>query len=155
MTKVTVAQVGPEAAPVVIGLVERLLRELGEEGGDSGPLDAPVLSTGWRAEESRHRAFVAYGDDGGAVGVVTVVEAFALYAGGRYGIINELYVVPAHRSSGVGARLVEAVKELGRTRGWRRVDVAAPASERWSRTRRFYEREGFALAGPKLKFLLS
>jgi hypothetical protein len=32
--------------------------------------------------------------------------------------------------------------------------VTAPESERWRRTRRFYERGGFTFVGPKLKLRL-
>jgi hypothetical protein len=39
-------------------------------------------------------------------------------------------------------------------RGWTRLDVTAPEAERWTRTRRFYKKEGFVFAGPKLKCLL-
>jgi GNAT superfamily N-acetyltransferase len=61
--------------------------------------------------------------------------------------------VPSHRSVGVGRLLLDAVKAYGRERGWSRIDVTAPESPRWDRTRRFYEREGFTFTGPKLKFV--
>ncbi len=83
-----------------------------------------------------------------------MVETFAIYAGGRHGIINEMYVAPAHRSSGTGARLMAEAAVVGRERGWRRLEVTAPEAPRWSRTRAFYERQGFAFAGPKLKLML-
>ncbi len=150
----TIVRVSSESAGPVLGLVAQLLRELGEEGEEAGPLDEAALTATWRAEEARQFAFLAYSRDGTAIGAVTVTEAFALYAGGRYGIINEMYVVPSHRSSGVGGQLIHAVQSLGREKGWRRLDVTAPESARWARTRRFYERQGFAFAGPKLKFLL-
>jgi GNAT superfamily N-acetyltransferase len=141
-------------APIVFALVEQLLRELGEEGNETGPLDGAALAVGWRARQDRHFAFLAQVGDSPAVGVITVAESFAAYAGGPYGIINEMYVAPGFRSAGVGARLIEAVAALGRTRGWKRVDVTAPEAARWARTRRFYERLGFRFAGPKLKLLL-
>jgi len=57
-------------------------------------------------------------DKANDIGVVTVVEAFAIYANGRYGIINEMFVAPGHRSRGVGALMIDAVKALGSSRGW-------------------------------------
>ena len=89
------------------------------------------------------------------VGVITISEAFAIYANGHYGVINEMFVLPEYRSRGVGALLLEAAKDLGRRRGWRRIDVTAPESERWHRTRHFYESQGFRYTGPKLKYVLS
>jgi GNAT superfamily N-acetyltransferase len=82
------------------------------------------------------------------------METFALYAGGSYGVIDEMYVDPAHRAGGVGRLLIDAVKDLARRKGWVRVDVTAPPGERWRRTVRFYEKQGFVFTGPKLRFKL-
>ena len=92
---------------------------------------------------------------GEAVGILTVTETFAIYAGGRYGVIDEMYVDPGHRSAGVGRGLLEAAKELGRVRGWRRIDVTAPPGDAWGRTVRFYEGHGFVFTGPKMRCLLT
>lgn len=151
---IVVIQADVKQAPVVFGLIHQLLRELGEEGDEAGHLDEASLEEAWRARRDQHFAFLALEKDASGIGVVTVAESFAVYAGGAYGIINEMYVAPRYRSAGVGARLIEAVKTFGRARGWRRVDVTAPESARWTRTRRFYERLGFVFAGPKLKLLL-
>ncbi|HZY98599.1 MAG TPA: GNAT family N-acetyltransferase [Candidatus Baltobacteraceae bacterium] len=78
-------------------------------------------------------------------------EVGAIYANGPYGIIPEMYVVPSGRSTGVGRRLIERAVEIGRERGWSRIDVTAPESPAWERTVRFYESCGFRFAGPKLK----
>jgi GNAT superfamily N-acetyltransferase len=146
---------GPEEAERVCRLVDRLLTELGEEGEETGALDVPPLRAGWSAlAPGVHLALLARrGKDRDAIGVATLSECFALYAGGRYGILNEMYVAPEHRSSGVGKALLDAVKDVARARDWRRVDVTAPEALRWERTRRFYEREGFRFTGPKLKWL--
>ncbi len=154
MDKYRVVPVDARNAVTVISLVAQLLYELGEEGDEAGTLDTAALAFVWREEADRHHVFLAFAPDGAPVGVATVSETFAFYANGRYGIINEMFVVPGHRSSGVGKLLLDAVKELGWSKGWRRVDVTAPESERWKRTRAFYEKEGFTFAGPKSKFLL-
>jgi GNAT superfamily N-acetyltransferase len=146
---------GPDDAAIVCRLVDRLLRELGEEGEETGALEVARLRGGWSAlPPGAHTALLArLGSGGEAIGVATLSECFALYAGGLYGILNEMYVTPEQRSSGVGRLLIEAVKETARARGWRRVDVTAPEALRFERTRRFYEREGFRFTGPKLKWL--
>jgi GNAT superfamily N-acetyltransferase len=152
---VKIVQAGPDAARLVVDLVVKLLRELGEEGDEAGSLSVAELAAGWRANENHHCAFLAYADNGSAIGVATLSIAFALYANGNYGIINEMYVAPEHRSQGVGASLIEAIKSYGREQGWHRIDVTAPESQRWARAKAFYEYQGFAFTGPKLKHLLS
>lgn len=147
--KLTLAQ-----AVIVLDSVLRLLVELGEEADDLGRLDEPKVLEGWRAAGDRFQVFAARDESGVVLGLLTLSETFAIYANGNYGVIDEMYVVPEHRSAGVGSMLLDAVKEYGRTRGWSRIDVTAPESSRWDRTRRFYEREGFSFTGPKLKFVL-
>jgi GNAT superfamily N-acetyltransferase len=149
-----VERVGPDRARVVFLLVQDLLNELGEEGAETGALETTRLFEAWAQNADRNHVFLAFVGKGEPVGLLTLVEAFAFYANGNYGIINEMYVSAGYRSQGVGRLLLEAAKALGRERGFKRIDVAAPEAERWARTRRFYEREGFVFTGPKLKFIL-
>jgi len=141
-------------APAVFGAVNALLLELGEEGDEAGITDTGAVLAAWRAAGDRFQAFAAREPGGAVAGLLTLFESFAIYAGGAYGVINEMYVAPRHRSSGVGAALIEAAAACGRGRGWTRIDVTAPESPRWTRTRRFYEARGFRFAGPKLKHYL-
>ncbi len=78
-------------------------------------------------------------------------ECAAVYAGGVFGVITELYVVPEHRSEGVAPPLIEAAREFGKTRGWTHVEVTAPPLPKWRRTVDFYLREGFTEIGVRLK----
>jgi len=104
-------------------------------------------------EDSLHSTLLAFNDDGEAVGVLTLVESLGLYAGGRIGVVNELYVVPPYRSEGVGKILLDAAKKLADERGWQRLEVTTPG-EQYEKTLRFYEREGFFPIGPRYKFEL-
>ena len=103
--------------------------------------------------DDQHSTLLAMDDEGEAVGVLTLVESLALYAGGRIGVVNELYVVPEYRSEGVGKLLLDAAKELGEQRGWVRLEVTTPGED-YAKTLRFYEREGFMPIGPRYKFML-
>ena len=152
---IRIARATPEEREDVIGLVDRLLAELEEHPEEFAGLDRSRTLRDLEAAGESFTAFLARTGDGKAVGVVTIVETLAIYAGGRYGVIDEMYVAPEHRSSGVGARLIEAAKELGRRRGWARLDVTAPPEKRWERTVGFYERHGFVFTGPKLRCRLS
>ncbi len=140
-------------ANTVFSFVLRLLNELGEESDDLGKLDREKVLRAWREAGDRFHVLAANDDAGEIVGLLTLNEAFAIYANGKYGVIDEMYVVPHLRSSRVGKMLMDAVKELAMERRWTRIEVTAPESDRWVRTRRFYEREGFTFTGPKLKFL--
>ena len=151
---VTIHEAGIEEAELVFDWVLRLLRELGDEADDLGTLDRARVTRAWRDAGPRAVTLVARTADGEIAGIATVVESFAIYANGPYGVINEMYVAPPYRSQGVGARLIAAVKDLAARRGWIRIDVTAPESPAWDRTRRFYESQGFVFTGPKLKFVL-
>ena len=151
---IIVERLGIDKADIVLEMVLALLKELGEEGDDLGPLDRARVLAGWEKKGEAFQALVAREAGGAPVGIATVVESFAIYANGTHGVINEMYVVPSHRSAGVGRLLIRAAREMGRERGWKRIEVTAPESPRWARTRAFYEREGFTFAGPKLKLPL-
>ena len=134
-------------------VVAELLANLFEEVGHTPT--APEIADMFVEidEDSLHSTLLALDDDGDAVGVLTLVESLALYAGGRIGVINELYVVPPYRSEGVGKILLDAAKNLAEERGWQRLEVTTPG-ERYEKTLRFYEREGFMQIGPRYKFPL-
>jgi GNAT superfamily N-acetyltransferase len=135
----------------IFAIVLELLEELGEEKEDLGGLRVEKVRADWTAREGDIDVLGARDTHGKLVGLLTLTQAFAIYANGRYGIIDEMYVTPAYRSAGIGHRLIAAAREIGREKGWQRIDVTTPESERWARTRRFYQREGFTYAGAKLK----
>ena len=151
---VTIEMLGIDQADTALEWVGKLLDELGAEGQELGALDRDRILDAWKMNADRVHVFSARSESNGIVGVLTLSENFAIYTNGHYGLINELLVSPDHRSSGIGARLIEAVKEMGRSRGWTRIEVGTPVEERWLRTRQFYRRQGFVFAGPKLKFRL-
>jgi GNAT superfamily N-acetyltransferase len=103
--------------------------------------------------DDRHSTLLALDGDGDAIGVLTVAETLSIYAGGYIGVINELYVVPAYRSEGVGKILLDAAKDLASDRDWQRLEVTTPGDE-YEKTLRFYEREGFFKIGPRYKYEL-
>jgi len=81
------------------------------------------------------------------VGLATLAESHALYAGGIFGTIPEFYVRPAFRSRGVGKQLLDTAKTLGLSKGWKRLEVATPPVPAFDRTLRFYEANGFSITG--------
>ena len=135
-----------DEAPVVAVLIARLLAELGDQVDSRAVLDTTrkLLAAGDVA------ALLLLVDDRPAGGV-TLNQCAAIYAGGRFGEICELYVGPEDRSAGLGGRLIEAALDYARTAGWARLEVGAPAQPRWQRTTDFYLANGFTLVGPRLR----
>jgi GNAT superfamily N-acetyltransferase len=146
-----IAAAGESDWPDVVRLVGRLLAELEDSPGEFAGLDARGALRSLESAGRAFQAFVAREGPGEPVGVLTLTETFALYAGGRYGVIDELYVAPECRARGVGRALLDAALSFGRARGWRRIDVTAPPGPKWERTVRFYESQGFVFTGPKLR----
>lgn len=142
----------------VLALVEDLLAELGEEGQEFAGVDRSKLELDIRRnldpESGRFTALLAKEEAGTAVGILTLSENFAIYAGGQYGVIDEMYVRPAYRSQGIGLQLVETALQIARGRAWFRLEVTGPENEPGTRALRFYERMGFEHTGPKLRRLV-
>ncbi|GHG06238.1 GNAT family N-acetyltransferase [Thalassotalea marina] len=88
------------------------------------------------------------------VAFFTLGESFSIFAHGKYGIINELWVSEAFRSKGVGKIVIQEILKIGSERNWKRIDVSAPPSEEWDRTFNFYQKNGFTFTGRKLKVYL-
>lgn len=107
-------------------------------------------------EQEKNFVFVAQDNENGdLIGFVTVYEGFALYAEGAFGTMAELYVRPSYRSQGIGKMLIQAVKDFGDQRGWKRLEVTTPPLPQFDVTLSFYEREGFEISGGrKLKKVL-
>lgn len=135
--------------------VSRLTKELFSELGHTPPiadLNQSVAFCKNILEKDEYVAFLAVGSKGLAVGIPTLSEGIAIYAGGRFGVIREVYVVPEMRSRGVGKALWEKAKEFARSKGWRRLEVTPPPKEKHGRTYSFYMREGFCEVGSRLKY---
>jgi GNAT superfamily N-acetyltransferase len=106
-------------------------------------------------EAGRYIVFLAFDGRGDAIGFIALYESCALYAGGVFGTIPELYVHPEFRSLGVGQGLLKSAVQFGQSRGWTRLEVTTPPLPEFDRTLAFYEQEGFEVTGGrKLKVLL-
>jgi GNAT superfamily N-acetyltransferase len=150
-----IIRASPGQLDTVLTLVERLLTELSGNSGEHASIDRDLVRPQLLEAPDRFLAFLAVDERDTPLGVVTLTEAIAAYAGGKYGIISELYVDPTHRSAGIGRQLLGAVLSQARSKGWARVDVAAPPDSRWDRTVSFYQQNGFVFTGRKLKYLLT
>jgi GNAT superfamily N-acetyltransferase len=148
---------GPTEIGVVLTLIEELLAELGKEGEEFLGIDRERLERDIRRGLATSEAWgrfiplLAMDEDDTPMGVLTLSESFAIYAGGAYGVIDECYVRPAQRHQGIGTRLVEEAMTIARRRRWFRVDVTGPEGDDEAPAVRFYEKLGFEFTGRKLR----
>jgi len=153
--EIIISMASQSDANTVGGFVFDLLQELYPELGSSYKQENLIeTSRQLIKEKSGVWAFLASTGTGERVGVLTLNECAAIYAGGYFGEITELYVIPEYRSSNVGAALVDAAADFGRKRGWKNIEVGAPEVPRWERTLAFYIRHGFREVGPRLDLTL-
>lgn len=90
------------------------------------------------------------------IAVVTLSETYALYAGGKIGVIQEFYVVPNFRASGIGSMLIEQVKIYGSQHNWSCMELCTPPLPEFDRTLNFYQKNGLnAVGGRKMRQSLS
>ena len=98
-------------------------------------------------------AFIAF-DDEKPIGVITLHECAAIYAGGVFAEISELFVRPEYRSNGIGKKLLKAANQEALNRHWSRIEVGAPKQEKWPKTISFYLNNGFKEIGPRLRAIV-
>lgn len=115
---IRIRRAGPGDRGSVLALAETLLRELEDSPDEFRGIERGRILRDLEEAGERFTAFLAVLPSGESVGAITLFEAFAVYAGENYGIIEEMYVAPEHRCRGVGRQLLEAVAEEGRRRGW-------------------------------------
>ncbi|MCA8914341.1 MAG: GNAT family N-acetyltransferase [Planctomycetes bacterium] len=136
-------------------LCEAMRAFLAELDGSSSGLDEEsevALATDLLAGD-QHLVLMAETDR--PVGFISAAQSAALHAGGTYGVIDEFYVTPELRSTGIGKALLDALVEVAQVRGWRRLELTTTSrSESMARAIEFYSRESFEQIGPRLKRVL-
>ena len=150
-SNISIERISESDLPIVKSMLEELYLELGEEKESitylTTQLIADLLSEG---KTSILKATL----DREIIGILTLTESQAIYSGGKFGSIDEMYVKPGFRSRSVGELLVKTASEIGKAKGWNRIDVTGPTDEN-PQTVNFYKRNGFVFTGPKLKRILA
>lgn len=159
MQKTIIGRATKEQSDKIAILVGELLQEIMNRIGIDVfhfDLEETKIRLAEFIEHEKNFVFVAQDNENGElIGFVTVYEGFALYAEGAFGTMAELYVRPSYRSQSIGKMLIQAVKNFGDDRSWKRLEVTTPPLPQFDATLSFYEREGFEISGGrKLKKVL-
>jgi len=96
--------------------------------------------------EGHYAAIIGFSENN-PVAVVTITETYALYAGGKIGVIQEFYVSPEYRASGAGSMLLEQVKAYGAQQKWSCIELCTPPLPEFERTLNFYQKNGLIPVG--------
>ncbi|MCG7912945.1 MAG: GNAT family N-acetyltransferase [Candidatus Thiodiazotropha weberae] len=131
-------------------LVDELLTEITHAIGVQAfnyDLEETSLKLKDLIEQKKYFVFTARNEQSESIGLLTLYESYALYAGGTFGTIPELYVRPDYRSNKVGLRLLSHAKEFAASKGWSRLEVTTPPLPQFDKTLAFYVREGFSITG--------
>lgn len=131
----------------VVGLVSGLLTELG-----GTPPPAGVMATVFdRFAGGSDTGFVVMGEaDEKAIAVCTVSYLLAMRTRGKYAIIQEMFVEPEYRSTGVGKDVLEFALNHAAADGCQTVELGTPYDG--DRQIQFYERAGFTEVGARLRW---
>ncbi len=149
--KIDVEQARPDDAMRVADMAGELLTEIMAVIGERAFGVNPATTTSqardwlvnghsvmWLAHDREHRE---------VLGFVAAYECYALYAGGVFGTISELYVRRSYRAQGVGSALLDETRRFASAKGWTRLEVTTPPLPAFDRTVRFYARHGFTVTG--------
>ena len=149
---IRIDRAGPDDLSDIKLLLKALYLELGEESVSvsflTGSLIREVIQSG------QTLVFLARKTGNDIAGLVTLTECQSIYAGGKYGLLDELYVLPEFRSEGIGRKLIGKIISVARERKWKRIDVTTPADPGWEGTVKFYKDSNFVFTGQKFKLTL-
>ena len=60
------------------------------------------------------------------IGFATLTETSALIGEGQVGKIQEFFVVPEHRSTGVGSSIIDYIRKYGENKNWNSFEFDTP-----------------------------
>ncbi|HCN37683.1 MAG TPA: hypothetical protein DIS94_08240 [Bacteroidetes bacterium] len=149
---ITILKISNEEVADIVPLLKELYMELGEESESIEFLNENLIN---EILYSGLTDIYLAKYDNEKVGIFTLTENQAIYAGGKYGSLDEMYVIPEYRNKNIGKLMIDKIKEIGKEKSWERIDVTAPTEKIWERTVHFYKNNGFVFTGPKLKLKIN
>lgn len=157
MQEIEIKKATQNELKIIVDLIAKLLIDFNNRSGSDFIVDRDKLETVTQTLITRPNfgAFIAYDVKNSPVGLIIISEAFAIYNGGDFGVITELYVDRNSRSTGIGKLLLQSVFKFSEEMNWSKIEVGAPNSDEWPRTLKFYKNNGFHQKGPKLRIDLN
>lgn len=138
----------PEDAQVISTLVCALTQEITQATGAELVDDlASTTETCYQLMSEGHYAALLAVLNEQVVGVATFTQTYALYAGGKMGVVQEFYVAPEYRSLNVGSLLLTELKTYGKSQGWACIELCTPPLPQFERTLSFYQHNGLLPVG--------
>jgi GNAT superfamily N-acetyltransferase len=139
-----------EDVGVVAAAVGELLLELGGR-----PTSLTGMKEAARAlvQDARAGVLLVADADSAIVGVLGASWQLAIHTAGEYGLIQDLWVHPSWRKTGIGRDLVMTLFEIASEQDVTRIEVGLP-SERFpglGETEDFYRRYGFSVVGTRMR----
>lgn len=129
------------AKPRDIEGLSALISALAEHHGDVANVDATRLANDLFGERPWITALVAEAD-GELIGYALLSPLYRANETARGMDLNQLYVKPAHRGTGIGRHLVDRARETAALAGCSYLSVSATTGN--VKAHRFYERQSFA-----------
>ncbi|MGF1735768.1 N-acetyltransferase family protein [Photobacterium satsumensis] len=150
----TIELATPSDSPQIGTMIYQMECELWGDDVEQLCLQTFIETSTELMKDDRYWVFKAVDANRDMVGLLTVGQNAAIFAGGYFGEIMEVYISQDLRSKGVGAALVEHAKAFSIAKGWKYLAVGAPSQPAWKKTLQFYLKCGFTEVGPKLEMPL-
>nr|WP_274610970.1 GNAT family N-acetyltransferase [Rhodovibrio sodomensis] len=95
---------------------------MAEEGKTNAP-PAPDQLAAWLAGDAPMVEVLLAEADGRSLGYLAFYRAFSLFRPGPVMLVENVYVVPAARGTGIGRRLLATAARIALDRGWGRLEL--------------------------------
>lgn len=137
VSDISIRRAGPADLEIILNLLAKQFEEH-EIDLKPGELESAI-----KAEFTRDDLgfFMLASNQDQVIGFVAVSYAWTLEHGGKSAWLDELYVLPEYRGSGVGSLLIEGVVEQANQEGCLAIDLEVEADH--SRAEHLYLRKGF------------
>lgn len=141
---IAIARASPNGSRELLALVDAFQREQGYRSGDAA-LRATVVQL---LREPRLGVVLIAHESGRALGYAALCFGYSLEFRGRDAFVDELYVAPDKRGSGLGRALLRALEAEARAGGVRQLHLEV--EQRNESARKLYVAEGFVATGREL-----
>ncbi len=136
---------------IIIDLLKRLYTELGEEAESVRFLTHNLVQDMIRSGKTE--IYLAKHNNEKIVGILTLTECQSIYAGGKYGLLDEMYVLPEFRSAEIGKGFVDKAVAVANEKKWKRIDVTTPLNSGGKEQLNFIKAGDSSIQGKSLSCL--